>query len=327
MLCGKSVEALCIGRLFCEYVVKKRLVEGVDYSCRHSSFLFGFLQADVMRPVGTNSNFEMTNNPLHKHTRTVDCKQEGKDEPMDPQISYADVYNTSDELITSSSEQVTSDISESLRISSIRYGGDDEKKQPIKEARLSYSSLYEIPADEMVIQKQFITSEILGSMRMKLQQASSDCTINDIEKKIEETSNYDDGMIASEGIVVYNKKKFKQGTRQSFINTLNRFQEKEALMGDNSSSLKNTIMLHSKWVKGNALLNSNMGARADPSSVLMTEETLTMMTTEEEGRTASLQNTMLLHSKSVKGNTLLKNKSNYKDLEPNLLALKPSTPE
>ncbi len=304
-----SVEVLCIGRLFCEYVVRKQLVEDVDYKCRRYSFLLGFLQVDVMRPIVTNSSVEMTNNPLLNHIRSCDSKQEGKEVTMDPRISHTDLYNTSDELITASSEQVTSDVIESLRISSIRSGGDDdEKKRPIKEARLSYSTLYEIPADEMmmqVMQKQFISSEILGSTRISLQHVNSDSPIDDTEKKIEEASNYDDSMIASEGIVI-NKKKFKQGTRQSFINTFHKFQEKEALMGDNSHSLKNTLMLHSKSVKGNALLNSNVSARADPSAILMTEETVSRASTSEEGNTASLKNTMLLHSKSVKGNALLK---------------------
>jgi hypothetical protein len=283
------VKVLCIGRLFCEYVVWKQLVEGVDYNCRHYSFLLGFLQADVMRPIGTNNSVEMTSNPLH-------CKREEKEITMNPRISNPDLYNTSDESITPSSEQVTSDI------------GDDEKKRPIKEARLSYSTLYEIPADEMMLQvmhKQFISSEILGSTRMALQHVNSDSTIDDNEKQIGEASNYDDSMTASEGIAI-NKKKFKQGTRQSFINTFHKFQEKEALMGDNSLSLKNTLMLHSKSVKGNALLNSNVSARADPSAILMTEDTASRTPTIEEGHTASLKNTLLLHSNSVKGNALLK---------------------
>ena len=296
MLCVVSVKMLCIGRLFCEYVVRKQLVEGVDYTCRHYSFLFGFLQADVMRPIVTTSNVEMTNNPLHNHIRSSDCKQEKKEVTIDPQVSHTDLYNTSDVLITPSSEQVTNDI------------GDDEKKRPIKEARLSYSILYEIPADEMimqVMQKQFISSEILGSARMALQHVNSDSTIDDNEKQIGEASNYDDSMTASEGIAI-NKKKFKQGTRQSFINTFHKFQEKEALMGDNSLSLKNTLMLHSKSVKGNALVNSNVSARADPSAILMTEDTASRTSTSEEGHTASLKNTILLHSNSVKGNALLK---------------------
>ena len=293
MLCVVSVKMLCIGRLFCEYVVRKQLVEGVDYTCRHYSLLLGFLQADVMRPIVTTSNVEMTNNPLHNHIRSSDCKQEEKEVTIDPQVSYTDLYNTSDELITPSSEQVTNDI------------GDDEKERPIKEARLSYSTLYEIPADEMimqVMQKQFISSEILGSTRMALQHVS-DSPIDDNEKQIE-ASNYDESMTASEGIAI-NKKKFKQGTRQSFINTFHKFQEKEALMGDNSLSLKNTLMLHSKSVKGNALLNSNVRARADPSAILMTEDTASRTPTSEEGHTASLKHTMLLYSNSVKGNALL----------------------
>ena len=293
MLCVVSVKMLCIGRLFCEYVVRKQLVEGVDYTCRHYSFLFGFLQADVMRPIVTTSNVEMTNNPLHNHIRSSDCKQEEKEVTIDPQVSYTDLYNTNDELITPSSEQVTNDI------------GDDEKERPIKEARLSYSTLYEIPADEMimqVMQKQFISSEILGSTRMALQHVNSDSPIDDNE----EANNYDDSMMtASEGIAI-SKKKFKQGTRQSFINTLHKFQEKEALMGDNSHSLKNTLMLHSKLVKGNALVNSNLSARADPSAILMTEDTASRTPTSEEGHTASLKHTMLLHSNAVKGNALLK---------------------
>ncbi len=285
---------LCIGRLFCEYVVRKQLVEGVDYSRRHYSFLFGFLQADVMRSIGTNSSVEMTNNPLH-------CKQEEKEDTMGQRISHPDLYNTSDESITPSSEQVTSDVIESLSS-----GCDDVKKRPIKEARLSYSTLYEIPADEMIMQKQFISSDILGSTRISLQQhVNSDSPIDDNEKQIQEASDYDDSMTASEGIVI-NKKKFKQGTRQSFINTFHKFQEKEALMGDNSLSLKNTLLLHSKSVKGNALLNSNVSVRADPSSILMTEESTSRTSTSEEGHSMSLRNTMLLHSNSVKGNALIK---------------------
>ena len=140
-LCVKSVKVLCIGRLFCEYVVRKQLVEGVDYTCRHYSFLLGFLQADVMRPIVTNNSVELTNNPLHNHIRSSDYKQEEKEVTMDPRISHPDLYNTSDELIAPSSEQVTCDVIEA-----------DEKKRPIKEARLSYSILYEIPADEMMIQ-------------------------------------------------------------------------------------------------------------------------------------------------------------------------------
>ncbi len=250
-----------------------------------------------MRLIVTNSNVELTNNPLHNHIRSSDCKQEEKEVIIDPQVSYTDLYNTSDELITPSNEEVTCDVIEAA-----------EKKRPIKEARLSYSILYEIPADEMmmqVMQKQYISREILGSTRMALQHINSDSPIDDNEKQIEEASNYDDSMTASEGIVI-NKKKFKQGTRQSFINTFHKFQEKEALVGDNSHSLKNTLMLHSKSVKGNALLNSNASARADPSAILMTEENVSRTSTSEEGHTASLKNTMLLHSNSVKGNALLK---------------------
>jgi hypothetical protein len=249
-----------------------------------------------MGPIVTTSNVEMTNNPLYNHIRSSDGKQEEKEVTMDPRISYTDLYNTNDELITPSSGQVTSDVIEA-----------DEKKRPIKEARLSYSTLYENPADEMmlqVMQRQFIRSEILGSTRMALQHVS-DSPIDDNEKQIEEASNYDDSMTASEGIAI-NKKKFKQGTRQSFINTFHKFQEKEALMGDNSLSLKNTLMLHSKSVKGNALVNSNVSARADPSAILMTEDTASRTSTSEEGHTASLKNTILLHSNSVKGNALLK---------------------
>jgi hypothetical protein len=243
-----------------------------------------------MRSIGTNSSVEMTNNPLH-------CKQEEKEDTMGQRISHPDLYNTSDELITPSSEQVTSDVIEA-----------DEKKRPIKEARLSYSILYEIPADEMmmqVMQKQYISREILGSTRMALQHINSDSPFDDNEKQIEEASNYDDSMTASEGIVI-SKKKFKQGTRQSFINTFHKFQEKEALMGDNSLSLKNTLMLHSKSVKGNALVNSNVSSRADPSAILMTEDTASRTSTSEEGHTASLKHTMLLYSNSVKGNALVK---------------------
>jgi len=145
----------------------------------------------------------------------------------------------------------------------------------------------------------------LGSMRMALRPTNSDGTSDDREKVVVEVSEYDDGMVASEGFVL-RKKQFKEGTRQSFINTFHQFQEKEELLGDNSTSLKNTIMLHSKLVKGNALSNGNTSARADPSSALMMAEEPTTIGDDA----ASLKNTMLLHSKLVKGNALLKNKNN-----------------
>jgi hypothetical protein len=201
VLCVKSVKVLSIGRLFCEYVVRKQLVEGVDYTCCHYSLLLGFLQVDVMRSIGNNNSVEMTSNPLHNHIRSSDCKQGEKEATIDSQVSHTDLYNTNDELITLSSEQVTNDI------------GDDEKKRPIKEARLSYSILYEIPADEMimqVMQKQFISSEILGSTRMALQHVS-DSPIDDNEKQIE-ASNYDDSMTASEGIVISKKVQARNAT-------------------------------------------------------------------------------------------------------------------
>jgi hypothetical protein len=153
----------------------------------------------------------------------------------------------------------------------------------------------------MVMQKQMITSDILGSMRMALRPTNSDGTSDDREKVVVEVSEYDDGMVASEGFVL-RKKQFKEGTRQSFINTFHQFQEKEELLGDNSTSLKNTIMLHSKLVKGNALLSSNTSFRTDPSSALMTTKETTTAAVGDD--TASLKNTMLLHSKLVKGNAL-----------------------
>ena len=177
---------------------------------------------------------------------------------MDTRISYSGLYSTNDDLMTQSREQVTSDILESLRMASSRLileDSDEKKQQPIKEARLSYSTLYDISADEMMMQKQMITSDILGSMRMALRPTNSDGTSDDREKVVVEVSEYDDGMVASEGFVL-RKKQFKEGTRQSFINTFHQFQEKEELLGDNSASLKNTIMLHSKLVKGNALLKN-----------------------------------------------------------------------
>ena len=49
------------------------------------------------------------------------------------------------------------------------------------------------------------------------------------------------------------KKQFKAGTRSSFIAKFNKFQDLEILMGVNTSSLRNTVSIHSNSVKGNPL--------------------------------------------------------------------------
>ncbi len=51
------------------------------------------------------------------------------------------------------------------------------------------------------------------------------------------------------------KKQFKAGTRSSFIAKFNKFQDLEILMGVNTSSLRNTVAIHSNSVKNNPLSN------------------------------------------------------------------------
>ncbi len=258
--------------------------------------------------IGSNSNVEMTNNPLHKTAIIMGANEhndQDADATSDVRLTYSTLYNMSnDEFVTQSR-----DLMESIRVVTNRPADHDSDAydQPIMDARLSYSSLYDIPANEMLMQKKvLITNDILGSMRMALRHSRNDIMVHDQERVAEQQTSHDDGMLASEGIVI-RKKQFKPGTRASFIKTFHKFQENEIIMGDNSTSLQNTILLHSKRVKGNALLNT----RNDPSVVNTPKDTTTM--DPPKGRdAASLQNTMLLHSKLVKGNALLQNRSNIK---------------
>ena len=134
-----------------------------------------------------------------------------------------------------------------------------------------------------------------------------DIVVNDQERVADQQPSNAEDMVASEGLTI-SKKQFKPGTRESFIKNFHKFQENEIIMGDNSTSLQNTILLHSKRVKGNALLNRRI---ADPSVVITMADPATT-DSNEGGDAASLKNTLLLHSKLVKGNALLKNKGNTK---------------
>ena len=246
-----------------------------------------------------------TENPMHSAVTN------------DVRLTYSNLYDvSSDETITQSREQITTDSMKSIRVATSRpkYDSSDQHDQPIMDARLSYSSMYDIRPNDTIMQKKLlITNDILGSMRKALRHSSQDIMVNDQERVADQrtsndqqTSN-DEDMVASKGLVI-SKKQFKPGTRESFITTLHKFQENEIIMGDNSTSLQNTILLHSKRVKGNVLSNTRI---ADPSVVITMANSATT-DSNEGGDAASLKNTLLLHSKLVKGNVLLKNKGNTK---------------
>ena len=118
---------------------------------------------------------------------------------------------------------------------------------------MSYRTAYDDKEDAKSIESDIKnTSEMLESMRMALQARPVD-DIRDEMIPVAATVKSDDTDMESNEEMVITKKVFKVGTRNSFIQTFHKFQEKEILLGTNSKSIQDAIMTHSAKTKGNAL--------------------------------------------------------------------------
>lgn len=119
--------------------------------------------------------------------------------------------------------------------------------------RVSYSTAYEDEGIYKNVESEIkATSEMMESMRLALQAKAADAIINDDldnTATITGTNVNDDAAMESDEELVISKKVFRAGTRNSFIQTFHKFQEKEILLGPNSKSIQDAIMTHSAKMK------------------------------------------------------------------------------
>ena len=134
------------------------------------------------------------------------------------------------------------------------------------DVRVSYSVAYEDNSDhKSVVTDMKITNEMLKSMRLALKSQNTDITDGaDDATQAAASAKSDDAVMESGESLIVSKKKFKPGTRNSFIQNFHKFQEKEILLGPNSRSIQNAIMAHGAKTK----FLSKLTSRANDRSVM-----------------------------------------------------------